>query len=181
MSNPILHFDDNHYPALDRIGSSMNHELLLQITAAMPMKTIEVNGQPYLERYFAGHTDNGGQHWLHRFLRGDSEKHLHTHPFRANSTVLCGMYKEEYRHYGTLPETTRTRYLVAGDTNEIFETTLHRIVEVQPGTWTLMTVYPGRKDHWKFVDDDQMEVMVHSSPEDWHLSFPCRQIGRGCE
>jgi hypothetical protein len=159
----------------------MNHEFLMQITAAMPMKTIQVNGQDYLERYFAGYADGGGQWWLHHFLRADSEEHLHTHAFKANAVVLCGGYTEQYRHYGSPPESTRTRYLKAGYTNEINEAHLHRIISVMPDTWTLLHVSPGRLDSWRFVDDDLQEVLVQSSGENWHLSFGPREIGMGCE
>lgn len=152
----------------------MNHETLMQITAHMPLKVIEVNGQPYLERYFAGYADDGGQHWFHRFLRGDSERHLHTHPFKANTVVLCGGYTEQYRHYGALPESTRTRHLKTGYTNEINEAHLHRIISVMPDTWTLLHVSPGRLDSWRFVDDEQQEVLVRSSPEDWHKNYEPR-------
>ena len=32
---------------------TITHEHMMALTANMPMKCIEINGEPYLERYFA--------------------------------------------------------------------------------------------------------------------------------
>lgn len=132
------------------------------------MKVIEVNGAPYLERYFAGLAEDGGQLWLHRFLRADSEHHLHTHPWTGTAMLLCGSYKEHLRPPGTDGTLDRFRYFSVGDVNQIHPSTLHRIIEVQPNTWTILHIKPGRADSWKFIADDGMETVMQASPENWH-------------
>ncbi len=154
----------------------MNHEQLMEITAAMPMKTIQINGQDYLQRYFAGYTADGGQHWFHRFLRSDSERHLHSHPWNGNSFVLCGVYKEQSRGIAcTHSGNDHFRTYRVGSCNKIYEQTLHRIIEVEPDTWTLMYVEAGRQPQWFFIDDEGNKKFMDSSPEDWNKNYAPRQ------
>lgn len=150
----------------------MNHEFLMQITADMPCKTIEVNGKPYLSRYFAGKSVTGGQWWLHRFHSADGERHLHSHPWSGTSVILCGGYVEQVRMVD--PEWTKTRYWHPGMVNRITPSTVHRIAEVMPDTWTLLYIEPGRLPTWRFIDDNGGEQVVEASPEDWYLSFQPR-------
>ena len=51
--------------------------------------------KPYLQRYYAGTTRDNKDVWIHRFLSGDSERHLHSHPFNCVSVMLSGRYDEE--------------------------------------------------------------------------------------
>lgn len=90
------------------------NDLLLKLTAEMPMKQInlETNSQldsysffdvdeqrflkPYLQRYYAGSFSDEVDLWIHRFLSNDGDRHLHNHPFEFNSVILNGGYKEEF-------------------------------------------------------------------------------------
>lgn len=154
----------------------MNHEFLMQLTANMPMRTIQVNGSDYLERYFAAETEDGGQWWYHRFLRADSERHLHTHPWHGTAMLLRGSYVEQLRPVGKTDDSgDRRRYIKVGRVNEIYPQTLHRIVEVLPDTWTLLYIAPGRLPTWKFIDDDGVETIMDASPEDWWKSCGVRE------
>lgn len=137
----------------------MNHEQLMRLTESLPMKTIMVNDQPYLERYYVATLPDGTQDWLHRFLRDDAERHLHTHPFHAESTILCGWYLED--------RGDRSVYWSEGDINRIHPETLHRIKEVAPNTWTHMCVKPGREPYWHFIEPDGTKVAMKSAPENW--------------
>ena len=155
----------------------MKHDMLMEITKRMPMKTILVNGQSYLERYFSSYTEDGGQWWYHRFLRSDSERHLHSHPWEGRSMVLSGWYTEQSRgphadHNNNQNDHFRT-YRV-GQSNTIFENTLHRIVEIAPDTWTLIYVKSGRQTQWFFIDDEGDKKLMQSSPENWHLECGVR-------
>lgn len=136
--------------------SKMNR-LLMRLTRKRPMKTIEING-PYLERYYMG-TVFGRQLWLHRFLSSDGERHLHNHPWNATSIVLAGGYLEEL--------VGDCRYRLRWSAGKITMERLHRISSVDPGTWTLMIVEPGRIPWWDFVDHDGKRVAMRTSPEDW--------------
>lgn len=148
----------------------MNHTLLMDMTASMPLKTIEIDGRPYLERYYAGPSFNGGQVWLHHFLTADQERHLHTHPFTCKAVILCGGYTEQVRQISADPRCgpmDRTRYFKPGDVNQIHPGHLHRIAAVEPDTWTLLFVEAGRAPEWKFIADDGTEEVRQSSSEDW--------------
>ena len=138
----------------------MNHSELMAITASLPMKTIIINDEPYLERYFDTELPDGSQVWIHRFLRNDSERHLHSHPWNAQSKVLLGSYTE------SLGMTTAT--YTAGDTNVIPAHKLHRIIEVEPNTWTIMTVAPERLAQWYFIDELGNRENMKASPVDWY-------------
>jgi len=65
----------------------MIRRALERITRNRPMKTIVVTDAPYLKRFYMGGAF-GYQIWLHRFLRADSERHLHSHPWTAMSWVM---------------------------------------------------------------------------------------------
>ena len=142
----------------------MNHTTLMILTAKLPMKTIEIDGEPYLQRYHVYNDEDGTQHWLHRFLRNDSERHLHSHPWSATSMILCGGYTAQESDYSG-HKVFRNYY--AGGINEINENTLHRISSVQPDTWTSMTVYAGRLPQWYFIGDEGNKKLMDTSPEDW--------------
>jgi hypothetical protein len=139
------------------------HDFLMQITKPMPMKIIVIEGQDYLERYFAYKKTDGTQYWLHRFLRSDSERHLHTHPWSATSKILHGCYTEEKIVGGIFI----SKKYNAGDHNIIEPETLHRIAAVEANTWTLMKVRPGRHNTWHFIDDEGQKTEMQTSPEDW--------------
>jgi len=84
------------------------NELLLRLTAAMPMKQINLDSPvyqwdevvrintPYLQRYYAGTFRDGSDLWLHRFLSADGDMHLHSHPFEFETIMLHGGYVEEF-------------------------------------------------------------------------------------
>lgn len=141
------------------------HEILMRATESMPMKQIDINGEPYLQRYFISRYDDGVQYWLHRFLRNDAERHMHTHPWSAYSKIITGTYTER--------TAAGDRIYSAGEVNYITPDKAHRIVQVKPNTWTLMTVQPGRKPDWKFIGEDG-EQIVSASPVEWWKGCKCR-------
>src|SRR5690606_34429369 len=137
---------------------------MMAMTAPLPMNTIVINDEPYLERYFAIKLPDGSQIWYHRFLRNDSERHLHSHPWKARSTIIVGSYFEQRKVHGQV----MGAIFCEGEQNFIDENTLHRIVEVRPDTWTMMIVEPGRLPEWFFIDDDGTKTMMPTSPFEWH-------------
>ena len=142
------------------------HRFLMRLTKHRPCKTIMVNDQPYLERYYMGGLF-GYQCWLHRFLRPDSERHLHNHPWTAISVVLRGYYWEE------LPDGTGN-YRAVGTVARIRHDHVHRVFYAKPDTWTLMLV--GRKRHWMwhFIDDAGKTTHRRTSPRDWYRAYTPR-------
>lgn len=101
---------------------------------------------PYMERYFL-QEENGQFAYLHRFVRGDGDEYVHSHPWAvAKSLVLCGGYNEA--RYDGLAITEER--IVAGYENVILQSTLHRIVSVEPETWTLF-VHSDWISDWGFA------------------------------
>lgn len=160
---------------------------LYRITKHKPMRLIEVGGKPYLERYFMG-TWGGRQIWLHRFLRDDAEKHVHSHPWAALSFILTGGYTEEIAHKGLKPDDVRGRYRLtfnytylehcAPGLNFIGANHRHRIVQVLPGTWSLMVVGKRHGKGWAFFSENKYGVQSELQPEttnDWHLRAKTRR------
>lgn len=168
----------------------ITNELMLDLTKEMPMKQIDINGRPYLQRYYAGTTADNRDLWLHRFMSSDGERHLHCHPFNARSVILSGSYIEEYAYEGsegsairevdyldvdklifmlTHPSTMIISALRMGRPITVFD--WHRIAEVRPDTWTLFIVDPERLPMWFFRDDEGKLEPVVASPRDWHLGF----------
>ena len=152
----------------------MKHEQLLEITRHMPCKTIPINGQPYLSRFYAGASDRGGQWWYHWFRSADAERHLHSHPWSGVSMILRGSYDEEILMRE--PRWKKVRHFGAGDTNSIHTSTIHRIAKVDPNTWTLLHINPGRLKTWSFIDDEGSEKVIRASTEDWFLNYKPRVV-----
>lgn len=138
---------------------------LIALSHTLPVKTIDIDGKPYLERYYIGTQPDGTQCWLHHFLTADGDRHLHNHPWDATSTVLSGGYTERLFN-------DHTEDYSPGDQNHIPAGKLHQIIHVQPGTWTFMQVGPARAEHWYFIDEatGQLDPMRTSSP-DWHKGY----------
>ena len=118
----------------------MRNKLLFWLSGFLPVRFIDVDGRPYLERYYVGQLF-GVTFYLHRFVRSDSERNLHNHPWGwGHSLVLRGGYDEEVltdlvphvNEAGGLVEIRTVRFW-----NRINGNYFHRIVGVAPGTWTL--------------------------------------------
>lgn len=137
--------------------------VMLSYTARMHCKEIVVNGELYLRRYFMCEHMDGGQEWIHQFVSRDGDRHLHSHPWHAVSTILVGEYLEEYLDDGEKKE----RILRAGDLNILDPGHIHRIASVSPFCWTHMVVGASRLDKWFFLGDDGDKEFVSTSPADW--------------
>lgn len=141
------------------------HQALFAYTAEMPCKTIPVNGEPYLRRYFVQQHKDGSQEWLHQFLTAYPEPHMHSHPWAAVSIILCGGYTEEYEY--TLRPGIKRETLRAGDINIITPDKVHRIVELHGHCWTHMHVAAERLDTWDIFKDAGEKEVMKTSPADW--------------
>lgn len=137
--------------------------VMLSYTARMPCKEIVVNGELYLRRYFMCEHPDGAQEWIHQFVSRDGDRHLHSHPWHAVSTILVGEYLEEYLDDGDKKERT----MRAGDLNILDPGHIHRIASVSHFCWTHMVVGASRLDNWFFLDDEGNKEFVATSPSDW--------------
>lgn len=151
--------------------------ILRNLVRSRPMRLIEINGEPYLERYYMG-TVQGRQIWLHRFVRDDAERHVHDHPWTALSIILTGGYTEQVASLvtsGRAPARstllTRQHDRLAPTINLIGASRMHRIMSVKPDTWTLMIVGPRHGKGWFFYSQTPDGVRARqpfsSTPDDW--------------
>ncbi|ALO46588.1 hypothetical protein [Pseudohongiella spirulinae] len=173
-------------------------EYLMELTATMPMKQIDVLGKPYLQRYFAGSLFGGeADVWIHRFLSCDGDRHLHNHPWQGISFVLHGGYLERYQNDRTeLADRMRRAcnmspvqldQIIAGEQTDLSIDLgefigiehWHRIVRVQPETWTLMIVDHARESKWWFRDDAGALEEMTASPADWWKACRSRDQSDG--
>lgn len=87
--------------------------------------------------------------YLHRVHNHDPDRHVHSHPRPMWSLILRGGYVEMYMRLEGKIEHYGYRRFRAGQLNVIRPDEYHRIVEVLPGTWTL--VIGGRRfREWGF-------------------------------
>lgn len=188
------------------------NQKLLALTANMPCKQINLPEahhcpdrgfinieKPYLQRFYAGTFRDNKDLWLHRFLSGDSDRHLHSHPFNFQSIILHGGYAEEkidrvskekvITHYSAIDvnidafcrvvermnhgieEARPWAYHINETGRHIDVFDWHRIESVQPETWTALIVDADRLPFWFFVNDDGEFQQQPSSPRDWWKSF----------
>lgn len=94
----------------------------------------------YMDRYIL-QMGNGGMIRIHRILREDHDRHLHDHPFGFTSYIVRGGYTEE-------TERGVVRY-TRGAVLRRAATHAHRLLHVEPNTWTLVVTGPLIRD-WGF-------------------------------
>ena len=113
---------------------------------------VDPTGAPYMRRWILAFA--GWMVRLHHIQKADAGRCPHDHPFDFVSVVLRGGYREE-----------RVVVSASGDTATTWETRrapgvayrraedLHRLVSVEPGTWTLVLTGPIRRT-WGFLLPD---------------------------
>lgn len=84
--------------------------------------------------------------YLHRIENPDTATEEHTHPWRGDLWVLRGRYVEFRRG--------RSCARRAGTRATLLPNESHRIVFVEPGTWTLFRAGPKHGRGWGFVQAD---------------------------
>jgi hypothetical protein len=172
------------------------HEKLMVFTKYMPMKQINIDGKPYLQRYYVGTFMDGPDLWLHRILTGDGERHLHSHPFNFSTSMLAGAYTEEYLK----PDGEKDFNCVSATKSDIYTSIFsqiymkksyafvwqlpshrdisvfdwHRIADAMCDTWTACIIEPERLPCWFFKDDDGKIESVKSSPREWWHDYKTR-------
>lgn len=116
----------------------MINKFLFWLTGFLPCRIITINDSPYLERYYI--TRNI---YLHRFISLDGDRNLHDHPWTAMSFILSGCYTEEL---------TEGRHRVRKWFNFIDAGKFHRIMFVEPHTWTLF-IRGTQLGPWGFINN----------------------------
>jgi hypothetical protein len=111
------------------------------------MRRIDIDGEPYLERYFVagynptaphGGTTEPASVFLHHFLSSDRNGATHSHPWEwACSLMLAGGYREERCDAaGRLT----VRDVRPGDVNLLDAQVQHRVELFEADAWTLFLV-----------------------------------------
>lgn len=151
------------------------HESMMEITKFMPMRAILTGGKPYLQRYYVGKNRQGVQTWMHRFLSADVDRHFHSHPWYADSTIICGGYVESSTLIDNLDHHHIQRF-GPGDLNIINPTTLHKISSCEPNTWTVMQVKPNWTT-WYFINKDgEIQEMGKTHSVNWWMDYQHRKL-----
>lgn len=87
--------------------------------------------------------------FIHHIPSGDHDRYMHTHPWRwAVSLILRGGYTEIRRSPGSVCQQWRShpRWAIVS----WCERTTHRILSVDPGTYTLFIAGPRTGKGWGF-------------------------------
>lgn len=136
-------------------------KLLFKYTANKPCRLIDIDGKPYLERYYLG-CILGWTFYLHRFVSGDGDRSLHDHPWRmALSFVLSGAYTEARLIELDTSERIgmRIKFGTVRFFNIIKGNDFHQIMKAKPDTWTLF-VHSPRCKGWGFLSTTKNSTMV---------------------
>lgn len=133
----------------------IRHRFLMWLTAGLPAKAIDLDGQHYIERYHVL-TRGNVTVYLHRYLGADGDRSQHNHPWRwAIGIPLIGGYIES-RLVSLCP---LEGMLTKGVTirpwrwNWISDGCFHRIAVVKSGTWTLF-IHGERYKFWGEIRSD---------------------------
>ena len=122
-------------------------------------KLIEVDGKPYLHRFYIKHNGRLPGIYLHHFHQSDPDRDLHNHPWRWSfSFIMTGGYFEE--RLAVVPDTHEAAGIAYKETydrkapciNYITGDTFHRVVlkDLKNGAWTIFCSGPEVKD-WGFM------------------------------
>jgi hypothetical protein len=115
----------------------------------------EITGEPYKAELRLTKT-NAQTVFLNRWFtpdrRGGEAVRPHNHPWDFVSATLAGLLVEDrvVRLDGDLVHTSGVEHGV-GDLNRVGRETFHEIIDVQPGSLTLMMCGPGM-NHWGYLD-----------------------------
>lgn len=158
----------------------MLNRLLYRFSGRLPVRFIDIDGAPYLERYYVGSVC-GITAYLHRFVSGDDERQVHDHPWGwAAAIVLAGGYVEERLtalcpDYGWL---STWRRMFPCRINVIRARDFHRVTSPKPGTWTLFITGPRVKSWGFYTRLREARSVAYYQPFDttgsttWHLTAP---------
>ncbi len=142
---------------------SIRDKIVDGIISRLPYRLIEIDGDAYLLRFFPFRKTVRPPYdrskwpavYLHKFLRPDRDRELHSHPNKWSfSIILKGSYTEERRR-GNEVFTRRVRLF-----NFLGLQDFHRIDELHGDVWTLFFVGP-KVSSWGFWDRDTNEVTPH--------------------
>lgn len=167
---------------------------LVAMSSVGKVKHIEIGGEPYADRHYMTTLDDGVDVWLIHYHSADGDKYLHCHPFEARLVIVRGgmihaiedpvtgeIYHEDRKPPPLLSFSTIRRILdtrgdgivqmmdALGYVARIKCTTWHRIAEIEPDTWSLMLVDPGRVPMWFFKDDEGCVIPQKASAREWWL------------
>lgn len=142
-------------------------------------KTIYIDDDPYLLRFFIKHSGRLPGMYLHHFFRGDNDRDLHDHPWKlSGSLILTGGYVEErlvdleaWMNYPTREALAVARpggkqglvikrYVGPGTINIIRGDDFHRVDLVGDSAWTIFVSGNKNKD-WGFWERDTGRVIPH--------------------
>lgn len=164
---------------------TMLNTLLYKLGSHLPARAIFINNQPYMERYFLFRAF-GYTAYLHRFLSCDGDRWVHDHPWKTSYGIpLRGSYTQDKASINKAIKRGETRRAIRSSMqkisrlqiNKIKSSDWHRIVRVEPGTWTLFIHSTPRIQHWGFIKRNQEDAFYYAPHEsetdpDWHLEAP---------
>jgi hypothetical protein len=93
-------------------------------------------------------------YWLLPDRRGGEQSRPHNHPWDFHSVTIDGLLVEDRVHRvdGALVHTPGVEHHV-GAVNQVGREVYHEVIDVRPGSLTLMLCGPGMSD-WGYLDDD---------------------------
>lgn len=170
-----MYFTDSPGAPQERRPPRLRFRLLRWLAARLPKRPIQVNGRPYLDRYYlagplseqtAGLWPADDQPrerlgwmrrtwYLHRFHTPDAARDLHDHPWDGRGRILAGGYMER--------SPDRSRLLIEGNRTHVYPGGYHRISQLvtrahdpRAEVWTLLRVGPASGSWGYLVDGEHM-------------------------
>lgn len=126
-----------------------------------PYSHIIHSNKVYMFRYWIlGRNITSVRIRLHRIMKPDTARDMHSHPFNFRTIILRGWYVQELpgRYWPSQKndvrvvkmsagDQARARYREGGPTSDF-----HRITQVSPGgCWTLFIMWGGKRHDWGFM------------------------------
>lgn len=123
-------------------------------------RTIQVNGEDYLLRFYIKHSGLLPGLYLHYFYRGDEGRELHNHPFKFSFSVLLTGSYTEHRLIHRTSGAVLVQELGPGSVNVIRANDFHKVILKNGPLWTLFCSWR-RVQRWGFWDQDLGRYIDH--------------------
>ena len=134
-----------------------------KVVRSLPTRSrvVDIDGEPYLLRFYIKRNGWLPGIYLHHFYMGDSDRDLHDHPWKlSGSLILTGGYIEERLMKSGPYNVVARRKLGPGSINIIRGNDFHRVDLVEDRAWTIFVSGRKTKD-WGFLIHETGEIINH--------------------
>lgn len=120
-------------------------------------RDIVINDRLYLRRWYLWGRGTGRQWFLHNIRLPDEGRDFHDHPWPFRTTILSGGYAEKVLYENSVHGAGDRLHFRGQVTTNLMAGFRHRILDVLPGTYTLVRAGRAVRDWGFWVQNDSRD------------------------